>query len=141
VGDTNGWVDVFGLSRLPVSKGQWSGEVGNSDWWSTHEGVNSVTKGEGIPFKDCHAVFDKWSYGSIQVDGVTDLNKDFRLVYKKMKADYGLKSQKEAKALLKEWGLTPHHHQDMKTIQLIPSILHNNVPHEGGASKLRKHNH
>lgn len=48
-----------------------------------------------------------------------------------------LKSKAEAKRFLQKEGLTPHHHENMKTIQLIPTGLNNIIPHEGGASRLR----
>ncbi len=34
-------------------------------------------------------------------------------------------------------GYTWHHHQDMKTMQYVPTELHSSVPHSGGASRLR----
>lgn len=48
-----------------------------------------------------------------------------------------LKSKAEAKRFLQQNGLTPHHHENMKTIQLIPTDLNANIPHEGGASRIR----
>lgn len=79
-----------------------------------------------------------WSQGNLEIENMTGSKKDFDLVYQHLKDVGGLKSKAEAKRFLKQNGLTPHHHPDMKTIQLIPSDLHNNLPHEGGASKLRK---
>lgn len=73
-----------------------------------------------------------------EFDNLTGGKKDFDLVHERLKESGELKSKAEAKRFLKENGLTAHHHQDMRTIELIPSDLHNNVPHEGGASKLRK---
>jgi len=34
-------------------------------------------------------------------------------------------------------GYTWHHHQDMRTMQYVPSDLHSAIPHSGGASRLR----
>lgn len=48
----------------------------------------------------------------------------------------GLKNKTQAKNWLSEQGLTPHHLED-KTIQLIPTKLHGNIPHIGSASDLR----
>jgi RHS repeat-associated protein len=138
VHDTNVWIDMFGLSRLPQSDGSWSGEKGNSVWTSTNPKVNGVTGGEGISFKDGYADFSKWSQGNFDFDNLTGTNKDFDLVHERIKNDLNLRSKAEAKRFLKENGLTAHHHQNMRTIQLIPTDLHANVPHEGGASKLRK---
>jgi len=138
VHDTNGWIDPFGLSRIPKTCGTWDGVPGNSNWFSNNPKVTGITGGEGIPFKDGLPNFDKWSQGDLKIDNMTRGKKDFDLVHQHLKDAGGLKSKAEAKRFLKQNGLTAHHHPDMKTIQLIPSDLHNNVPHEGGASKLRK---
>jgi len=138
VHDSNAWVDIFGLSRIPKTDGSWDGTPGNSNWFSDNSKVLAITKGEGVPFKDGLPNFDKWSQGDLKIDNMTGGKKDFDLVHEHLKDVGGLKSKAEAQRFLKQNGLTAHHHPDMKTIQLIPSDLHNNVPHEGGASKLRK---
>jgi filamentous hemagglutinin len=48
-------------------------------------------------------------------------------------------TQANAKAGLTETpdGLTWHHHQDCRTMQLLPTDLHRNVPHTGGRAVLR----
>ena len=50
---------------------------------------------------------------------------------------YNFITQKEAKDWLSENKITLHHHQDGFTIQFIPTDLHKNIPHSGGASILR----
>jgi uncharacterized protein RhaS with RHS repeats len=137
VHDTNEWLDIFGLGRIPKTGGRWDGTPGDSNWFSDNTKVITVTKGEGVPFKNGLPNFDKWSQGDLQIDNMTGGKKDFDLVYEKLKIEGNLKSKAEAKRFLKQNGLTVHHHPDMKTIQLIPSDLHNNIPHEGGASKIR----
>jgi RHS repeat-associated protein len=141
VNDPNTWIDQFGLSRLPRSDGYWDGEPGNSNWFSNKSEVKNITGGEGVPFKDGHADFSKWSQGNFEFDNLTGHDTDFDLVHGRLKEDFGLKSKAEAKRLMRRLGVTAHHHQDMKTIQLIPTDLHGNVPHEGGASKLRNRSH
>jgi hypothetical protein len=41
-------------------------------------------------------------------------------------------------ALVSKKGLTPHHHIDGKTIQLVNKEVHDAFPHTGGASILRE---
>lgn len=65
-------------------------------------------------------------------------SKDFDKVYERVAKQKGLKNKTQGKKYLKDNGLTPHHHQAGKTIELIPTALHKNIPHSGGASKLRK---
>ena len=141
VSDSNAWIDPFGLSRIPKTGGTWDGTPGNSNWFSNNPKVMRITGGEGIPFKDGLPNFDKWSQGEFEIENLTGTKKDFNLVHQHLKDIGELNSKAEAKRFLKENGLTAHHHPNMKTIQLIPSDLHNNVPHEGGASKLRKSHH
>lgn len=41
--------------------------------------------------------FDKWSKGNMDFDNLTGTNKDFELVYERLKNDMNLKSKAEAK--------------------------------------------
>lgn len=58
-------------------------------------------------------------------------NADFSAARSAMADKLGVKDWKEPK------GYTWHHHQDGITMELVPSALHNNVPHTGGASLAR----
>jgi A nuclease of the HNH/ENDO VII superfamily with conserved WHH len=128
---------ITGSSRLPASNGQWSGTPGNSDWTSSNSDVNSVTGGQPIPFRDGYPDFSQWSEGTFIFDNLTGQNSDFGMVYDAVANEYGLANRTEAQNFLRELGLTPHHVEDGRTIQLIPTALHNNIPHIGGASHLR----
>ena len=137
ISDSNNWLDIYGLTRLPRKNGSWSGKAGDSIWNSTNPKVIAITGGEGIVFQNGYPNFDKWSKGNMDFDNLTGTNKDFELVYERLKNDMNLKSKAEAKRFLQQNGLTPHHHENMKTIQLIPTDLNANIPHEGGASRIR----
>ena len=126
------------IKRLPRTKGKWLGEAGEGIWKSSKKAVNKITKGEGIPFKNGFPDFSKWSKGKIKFKNLDGTAKDFDKVYEKIAKMKGLKNKNQAKKYLKKKKLTPHHHQDGKTIELIPSALHNNVPHTGGVAILRK---
>ena len=63
-------------------------------------------------------------------------NSDVTAVYKVIKEKYNLSSNNQAKLLLRELGLTPHH-SSTTVIELIPTRLHGNIPHIGSASDLR----
>ncbi|MCY8015474.1 T7SS effector LXG polymorphic toxin [Bacillus haynesii] len=125
-------------SVLPRTNGRWEGTPGNGKWYSDNPEVNAVTKGEPVVFKDGRPDFTPWTVANIkfkhgELDGT---KKDFRLVYKKIKEIKGFKSQAQAKRWLSKQGLTPHH-LDKKTIQLVPTVINNKIPHIGGASDLR----
>ncbi|MDQ0244737.1 phage terminase large subunit-like protein [Bacillus fengqiuensis] len=125
-------------TRLPKTGGKWEGEPGNGKWYSDKPEVHQVTSGEPVIFKDGRPDFSPWSKGSLKFkDGQLDgTQKDFNLVYAKIKQAKGFSSQKQAQEWLREKGLTPHH-LDNNTIQLIPTKLHRNVPHVGAASDMR----
>nr|WP_253206759.1 HNH endonuclease [Bacillus toyonensis] len=97
-----------------------------------------ILNGEGVEFIDGRPNFTPWSKDSIKFKkGMLDGSKnDFNLVYEKIMQLKGFKSKNEAKAWLKEKGLTPHH-KSFTEIELIPTDLHANIPHIGSASDLR----
>ncbi|QJC96439.1 Phage toxin ribonuclease [Bacillus mojavensis] len=127
-------------TRLPRTKGRWEGTPGNSKWYSDKPEVNAVTKGEPIVFKDNRPIFTPWSKGTIKFKKgeLTGENSDFAKVYKRIKKMKGFKTQAEAEDWLKYTAKLTPHHLDNKTIQLIPTALHKNVPHIGSASDLRR---
>ena len=130
--------DIPVKKRLPKTKGKWiEGTRGEGIWKSEIDAVNKISNGEGIPFKDGLPDFSKWDLGKIEIDGMTGTKKDFSLAHKKMMREYGFKTQKQVEDWLKEEGLTLHHMEDGIHLQLVPSDLHNNIPHIGGASMLR----
>ncbi|CAM2064450.1 HNH endonuclease [Sulfidibacter corallicola] len=114
-------------NRLPKTKGKWvEGTPGNGKWMpdkNTPEGkkILAVTGGEPIPYKDGYPDFSKWSKESVPIEMTGDNTLDFAQA--NMAADFPDTT-----------GHTWHHHQDGTTMQLIPSDLHNNMPHSGGAS-------
>ncbi|RFS14941.1 HNH endonuclease [Emticicia sp. C21] len=123
--------------RLPKKNGEWEGEPGNSDWKSNIPEVNEVTGGDPIPFKNNRPIFDKWSRGDFELEGLNGENiNDFNILHQKM-VDLGhFKNKAAAKKWLQDQELTPHH-KGKTTIQLIPYKLHSKIPHTGSASDMR----
>jgi len=124
-------------TRLPRTKGSWSGTPGESVWKSDIPEVNAITEGEGISFENSNPDFSPWSRASFEIEGLTGMNSDFALVHKKMVSEWGFPTQKAAANWLKSNKITLHHKPNGTTIELIPSDLHGNIPHSGGASNLR----
>ncbi|POZ60785.1 LysM peptidoglycan-binding domain-containing protein, partial [Chromobacterium alticapitis] len=131
------WVRPRGW-RLPATNGQWSGIPGNSSWTSFNDSVNAVTGGQPIPFKNGYPNFSQWSQGTFTFDNLTGTNADFGLVYDAVAKEYGLANRTAGQNLLRDLGLSPHHVEDGLNIELVPTDLHGNVPHIGGAANLRK---
>jgi hypothetical protein len=130
--------------QLPVNKGTWTGEGGNSGWVSDKPAVTRITEGEAVPFKDGFPEFSKWSKGDVEIEGmIGDHYYDFK------KADEAFAKQKgwknadgtwdvsQAKKFRESSGSTWHHHQNMTTMQLVPASINNKIPHTGGASLVK----
>lgn len=126
--------------RLPRTSGKWEGTEGESNWRSTNPDVNDVTKGQPIKFRNQRPDFRPWSKGRLvfkpgQLNGTK--KNDFKLVYERLASTLKLSSSTAAKNWLKRKGLTPHH-RTQTTIDLVPSKLHNNIPHTGSAADMRR---
>lgn len=124
--------------RLPDCQGAWTGKPGESGWKSELDDVKMVTQGKAIRFRNGEPDFSPWARGRFQFakGELKGADRDFDLVYKRIAEERRLPSDAAARSWLRKEGLTPHH-VDRKQIQLIPTALHGNVPHTGGASVLR----
>lgn len=120
-------------ARVPKTGGQWKaadgrvGQRGNSLWHPTPgtaktKEIDKITGGKPIRFKDGYPDFSAYSNKDVKINMTGDDYWDFKRANEKA----GFNETPE--------GFTWHHHQDGETMQLIPSELHNNVPHTGGAS-------
>jgi hypothetical protein len=145
VSDKQGFINELGVvsskgTRIPRTKGRWEGVPGESAWKSEKSNVNEITKDKPIPFSNGYPDFSEWALDVYFFGDLTGNNSsDFSKVYKEMINDpnYNFKSQSEVKEWLSDNNITLHHHQDGKAIQLVPTDLHKNIPHSGGASILR----
>lgn len=137
-------------THLPVSNGNWEGKVGESEWLSTDPRVNAVTSYEGIPYRRGYPDFRRWSRGEVAIRQSTNRSADFaaadRLFAQQQSRLHtgtpnpwlhnGQPNGAAAARFRDANRLTWHHHQDGRTMQLIPMGLHGNVPHSGGVSGL-----
>jgi hypothetical protein len=130
-------------NRLPRTKGKWeSGVPGDGAWKSDIAEVNAVTKNEPIPFSNGYPDFSKWSQGKVELPNMKGTDSDFGAadaLWAKQHPDQ-FKSAADVERFRQGQELTWHHHQDGKTMQLIPTPLHGNIPHAGGASLSRNAN-
>ena len=141
-----------GIKCCPIENGEWTGERGNSKWCPDKNYVplkanlEGKTWGEilkkfgidGIYFKDGEPDFGPISKGNVEIKGFSDDRTD-----NFDKADIELAKQKgcspeDVKRWRKENGYTWHECRDMKTMQKVPSIVHNNISHSGGISEAKK---
>jgi hypothetical protein len=142
------------LKNCPLedSGGHWEGERGDSKWRPDRDTIpgksnpENKTWGEildkygidGISFKDGEPDFSEISKGTVEIKPFTDSRTD-----NFDKADIELAKQRgcspeEVAEWRKENGYTWHECKDMKTMQKVPSEVHNNIPHRGGISEAKK---
>lgn len=86
----------------------------------------------GVPFtKNGYPDFSNLSLASKRLnDGFVTRKADFFKADKMMWPS--IKTAEEGEKLRTKLGLTWHHHEDGRTLHLVPSKLHNNVGHTGG---------
>jgi hypothetical protein len=142
------------IKNCPREGGRWDGERGNSTWIPDPDAIPQKANPErktwreilekygidGIPFKDGEPDFSEISRGNVEISPFTDSRTD-----NFDKADIELAKQKgctpeEVAKWRKENGYTWHECKDMKTMQKVPSEVHNNIPHSGGISESKKGN-
>ena len=115
----------FGVRQLPAN-GTWKGMRGNSAWTpdlNTERGqkIWAATGGKPIKFKDGYPEFTPFAKKRVEIE-MTGKNSDFD------------RANEAAGLSETPADMTWHHHQDGVTMELVPSKINNNVPHDGGAS-------
>ena len=132
--------------------GHWKGERGDSEWRPDGDYIPGKSNPEGktwkeilekygiedIPFKDGEPDFREICKGEVEIEPFSDARTD-----NFDKADIALAKQRgcspeEVAKWRKENGYTWHERKDMKTMQKVPSEVHNNIPHSGGISEAKK---
>jgi A nuclease of the HNH/ENDO VII superfamily with conserved WHH len=127
----------------------WDGNPGDSAWDPAKgvtdperlDEIKSVLGDKKLQFKDGYPDFTPYAH-KVEVDGklvparveieMQGVNgPDFKAANEAMAKKLGVKDYDAPD------GFTWHHNQDGVTMELIPSELHNNVPHSGGASLAR----
>lgn len=155
-------------SRLPIEKsiedkdwGTWENAVKASGTWSAQNSLDesrgnglwypnatteiySITSGEPIKFTNGYPDFSPWTKEQASILQTGDNKRDFMMANSQLARDKewfdkdGGPDYKRAEEYIENSGLTWHHHEDQATMQAVPSALHNNVPHIGGASLSRE---
>lgn len=125
------------------------GERGDGTWDPAKSGlkkdrvedIESVTGGKPIEWKDGNPVFSDYTYKTKGADGLPVEGKvEIQLSPNgNREADFVKAREAMAERLGQDKfpdpdGWTWHHHEDGTTMELVPSALHNNVPHQGGVS-------
>ncbi len=142
------------VSRCPIEghNGSWTDSRGDSMWIPDDDAVptrynpNGLTwrqildkyNIEGIEYKDGDPDFSPISKGEVQIDDFTDdRSSNFAQADEALAKKRGC-SPEEVKKWRQENGYTWHECRDCKTMQKVPSEVHNNMDHSGGVSEYKK---
>jgi len=141
---------------LPENNGKWEGAKGDSVWVPqdvfvplkhnleglTWEKIKEIYKFKHIPFSDGEPDFTEVSKSTVKIiDFSISRNGNFTQAdekcadqWTKENKDGKIWSPEDVKAYRKENCLSWHERSDQNTMDLIPSIIHGNIPHSGGIS-------
>lgn len=137
---------------LPRTDGEWDGEIGNSKWKPNPDSIPKKMNPENEPWKK---IFDRYGIDSIEFkDGYPDFSEIAKgeVQIEDFTEDRSINFDQADEKLAKEWGCSPeevekwrkenkytwHECEDCKTMQLVPSEVHGNIPHSGGISEYKK---
>lgn len=117
--------------------GFWAGERGNSEWYSDIRALNEITGWKPVRFRRGFPDFRPWAKEQVfmKCTGIDDI--DFPVADERMAKKLGYKNQTEYAEYRKVNRLTWHHVEGGQEMILVPRDLHENVPHQGGASEAR----
>ena len=134
------------------NNGHWEGDRGDSRWVPNRDDIPKKANPDGqcwgeildkhgidsIAFCHGEADFSCVSDWTVEIVGFTDSRSDnFDRADIALAKQMGCSPEEVAKAR-KEDGYTWHECSDMKTMQRVPSEVHNNIPHSGGISEAKK---
>ncbi|MHA5067717.1 HNH endonuclease [Cetobacterium somerae] len=148
--------DNGGRSFLPKNDGIWSGERGDSLWQPDKDKIptgkdtnfDNLSWGElldkyqidGVQFNDGEPNFEGVAKETVEIDDFTDKrSKNFMQADIKAADKMGC-TPEEVRKFRQENKYTWHERSDCKTMDLVPSEIHNNIPHSGGISEKKKEN-
>ncbi|WP_426709741.1 HNH endonuclease [Cetobacterium sp. SF1] len=140
-----------GGQHLPKNDGKWSGSRGNSTWIPDRDKIPSGRatnyegqswgkildnhKIDGISFKDGEPDFRPIAKETVRIDNFTERrSKNFLQADEKAAKKLNC-SPEDIRKLRQEHGYTWHERRDCRTMDLVPSEVHNNIPHSGGISE------
>lgn len=156
--------DVFKINEIVETKykncpieghnGHWEGVAGNSRWIPDKNYIPTKTNADnfkfgkimekfeitGIDFREGEPDFSNIAKEIVNVDDITDQRTDnFQLADEIVAKSWGC-TPKEVVAWRTENQYTWHECRDMQTMQMVPRVIHNNIPHRGGVSLVKEFN-
>ncbi|WP_218641878.1 HNH endonuclease, partial [Paenibacillus odorifer] len=129
------------LAQTPVNNGKWSGERGESTFIHENEEVNEILSQvdkKGIDYSDAVPDFSPVSKGRVEIEGMSiDRDANFKKADELLAKKWGV-TPKEVKKWRKQNKYTWHEDNDLKTMDLVPSVINSKFGHLGGVSEAGK---
>ncbi|SIE28360.1 Uncharacterised protein [Mycobacteroides abscessus subsp. abscessus] len=129
------------LDQTPINNGQWEGERGESKWISHNPEVNQHLNDagvDGIHYGNARPDFSPVTKGEVEIPNMTT-NREWNFkVSDKLLADQWGVSPQDVLNWRKENGYSWHEEPDMKTMQLVPTIVNGRLGHIGGIGELNR---
>ncbi|UBV23935.1 HNH endonuclease [Mycolicibacterium fortuitum] len=127
------------IDQTPINNGHWMGERGESKWISQNPDVNRFldeANVDGIHHSNGQPDFSPVAKGQVEIpDMTTNRDYNFKVADKLLAQEWGVSPRDIA-----EWRsdnkYTWHEEPDLKTMQLVPSIVNNRLGHVGGIGEL-----
>lgn len=141
------------IEHASHSKGEWSGEVGNSMFFPENQDARDIleSKGlKGIEYKDGFADFSPVAVETVQIDNMSEVRKgpgkNFEQANKKLADKFNLEG-KDGKTDwnvrdVEQWRVDNkcswHEREDRKTMDLVPYDVHSECKHYGGCAECKR---
>lgn len=139
---------------LPRTGGEWSDKPGESEWKPDPDVVPSDKNGTNPEHKTWCEIMEKYDFKSVLFqDDAPDFSEvsKAKVQISDFTDDRGSNFDQADENLAKQWGCTPedvaqwrkenrytwHECIDCKTMQLVPTEVHGNIPHSGGISEYK----
>ncbi|CPR96183.1 HNH endonuclease [Mycobacteroides abscessus] len=137
--DTGGSTYKERIDQTPINNGHWVGERGESEWISKNPEVNKFLHDanvDGIHYSNAQPDFSPVAKGQVEIpEMTTSRDQNFRVADKLLAKEWGVSPQEIA-----DWRsdnkYTWHEEPDLKTMQLVPSVVNNRLGHVGGIGEL-----
>jgi hypothetical protein len=145
----------FRSSFLPKSGGEWSDERGDSKWMPDLDGIPERSNPDGLTWKQIlekynidgikfnagEPDFSEISKGTVEIEDFSlDRDKNFTHADEAEAGNRGC-SPEDVKDWRRKNNYTWHECRDCRTMEKVPSEVHNNIAHAGGISEMKKEIH
>jgi hypothetical protein len=126
------------LDQTPVKGGEWAGQRGESVFTSHDSEVRKVLGETGIRYNNAYPDFSPTAAAEVSISGMTTSRpQNFQKADEQLAQQWGM-SRKDVTQWRKQNGYTWHEVEDLKTMQLVPTIVNTKFGHMGGVGELKR---